>query len=541
MYVEVIKSKQKQKVYKSVLVRESYREGGKVRHRTIANITRLPDRVIGIIKQCLSPDGTQDHGHRIELGPTREFGASYAFKELALQLGLDRIIYSRKTVWREHVLAMIVGRIVYQGSKLGLINRYKDTALWELFGYKRHERPDVGKACYEPLDQLLRAQPRIQKRLAARHLQDGCLILYDITNVWLEGEYEFSKLAWYGRGKNGKRGYKQVAIGLVTNKDGCPIAIELFRGNTSDQKTVKQQVDRLAKYYKLEEIIFAGDRGMLTPRRIEEVTEKHYKTLTALTHPQMMALLEKRGKGPELFDECNIVELTDPDQPEVRYMLCCNPANRERERAKRTELMAATNAQLEAIARVKRKREKKAVCARVGTVLQKYKVGKFYDWQVDEIGRLTWQINDELVEREKALDGCYVVRSSVDKSLMDARECVESYKRLQHVEKAFRNLKTVSLEMRPFFHKTDNRIRAHAFICMLAYYIQWHASERLKPLFQADAKGEDRQWSWQRVIERLKSISKISCMVEGSHAFDKISNPDQEQQRLLNLLEVKTP
>lgn len=541
MYVEEVKSRKKGKVYRTFLVRESYRENGQVKHRTLANLSKLPARHILQIKRVIggSSGGLDFDG--LTLGRSREFGASFVFSELARQLGLDRLIYSRATDWRQNVLAMIVGRIVYQGSKLSLTNLHAESCLWELYGHPPRERPDVETTCYVALDELIKRQSRIQRRIAEERLTDGCLILYDITNIWMEGEYADSELVDYGRAKNGKRGYKQVAIGLIADKHGCPVAVEIFRGNTSDQTTVKEQVQRLAEQYGVNEIIFAGDRGMLTPKRIDEVNAEGFKTLTALTHPQIITLLEKRVIELDLFDQSHIAEIRDPDRPAVRYMLCMNAETRKRERTTRQSLINATEAALERIEKVKRKRRAQDVAAQIGKVLGKYKVGKFYQWHVCDQGRVRWSLDTEMVEREKALDGCYVIRADVAENIMGPEECVKGYKSLQQVEKAFRNLKTVALEIRPVFHKTDQRIKAHVFICMLAYYVLWHAVQRLAPLFAADGKGKNRRWSIQGVIESLKSIDKTGCFADGIYMFDRVSQPDQEQSDILELLNVKIP
>jgi len=542
MYVEEVRSVKKNgKVYRTFLVRESYREKGRVRHRTLANISRLPANHIFQIRRLMAGGGGNLDSDELALGRSREFGASFVFAELARQLGLDKALYSRPTDWRQNALAMIVGRIVYQGSKLNLTNLHAESCLWELYGHRPGERPDVEKTCYEALDELLKRQKRIQRRLAGERLANGCLILYDITNIWMEGEYARSELVDYGRGKNGKRGYKQVAIGLIADKHGCPVAVEVFRGNTSDQTTVEEQAQRLSREYGVKEIVFAGDRGMLTPKRIDEVNAEGFKTLTALTHPQIMALLEQRVIEMDLFDERHIAEILDPDRPGVRYMLCMNRETRMRERATRQSLMDATDAAIKRIAKVKRKRRAQDVAAQIGKTLGKYKVGKFYQWHVSDEGRVQWHVDAERVEREKALDGCYVIRSDVARDMMNPTECVQGYKSLQQVEKAFRNLKTVALEIRPVFHKTDERIRAHVFVCMLAYYLLWHAARRLAPLFATDGKGKNRRWSMQGVIESLKSIVKTECFAAGMHICDRISKPDQEQSNILDALDIVLP
>ena len=539
MYVEEIRKRQGGKIYRTVLIRESYKKDGKVRHRTIANITKLPQSHIAQIKAMLSGDGELVLKDEMELSSSMEYGASAAFLELAKRLGVDKLLYSRREQWRDDLMAMIVGRIVYQGSKLHLSNLHNDTALWELCGHPSGERIDVNRHCYSPLDKLLDRQSSIQKRLSSKHLEGGCLVLYDITNIWFEGEYEDSKIVDYGLGKGGKRGYKQVAIGLIADKSGRPVAVEVFNGRTSDQTTVKGQVDRLAKQFGVEEIVFAGDRGMLTPKRIEEVSELGFKTLTALTHPQITKLLERNVVQPELFDDREIAEVIDPDAPGTRYMLCKNPDTARREAETRKSLIEKVNAELEKIAGVKRKRDSNKVSARIGKLLGKYKIGKFYNWNVDKKGGLCWTFDTELFESESAIDGCYIVRTDVDSSRMDKNEAVASYKSLAGVEKAFRNLKTVSLEIRPLYHKRDDRIRAHVFLCMLAYYIQWHADELLASLYENDGVESSRRWSFQVVLERLKSIRKTNLKMKGVQISRQVTKPDAEQQKILDLLGVK--
>ena len=538
MFVERIKSKQQGKVYESVLIRESYRDSGKVKHRTLANISKLPASSIKLIGRALKGAGDVSLD---ELGVSsgREYGGSFALLELCRSLGLDKLVYSRRTQWREDALAMIVGRVLWQGSKLSLVNLFRDTALWELCGHARDERPDVGKSCYEVLDHLLGRQGAIQKKLAAKHLDDGCLILYDITNTWLEGEYADSDLVAYGKGKGGKRGYKQIAVGLIANREGCPVAVEVFRGNTSDQATVWDQARRLAEEYGVQEVVLAGDRGMLTPKRIEEVSAFGFRTLTALTHPQMYALLARKVIQPELFDERNIVEVVDPDSPEIRHMLCKNPDTMRKERRTRRSLIEATASRLDDIAKVKRKRDAQKVCARVGEVLARYGMAKFFDWSVDERGGLEYALRDEAIEREEAFDGCYIVRTDASRDSVSKDEAVAGYMALQHVERAFRNLKTVALELRPVYHKSDDRIRAHVFVCFLAYYLLWHMQARLQPLFAADGAGAHRRWSLEMVVERLKSLREEQLLVEGVPVRSVRTGPDNEQAKILELLGVK--
>ena len=432
MYLEFIKKKVNGKTYKTALIRESYRDAhNKVKHRTVANLSKLPDHKLKAIKAVLADQasGSQE----FDLGNAREYGGSFTFLHLARSIKMDTLLYSRKEHWRENALALIIGRILFQGSKLSLANIHSDSALWQLLGHERDKAVDVNEHCYKAMDQLLARQDSIQKTLAQKHLSDGCLILYDITNTWLEGEYKESTLAQHGKGKGGKHGYKQIAIGLITNKEGCPVATEVFSGNTSDQMTVLKQAQELALKYGIEDVIFTGDRGMLTPKRISEVNELGYKTLTALTHPQINQLIEKKVIQLELFDETNIEEVLDPDNPGVRYMLCKNPETLKRERHTRDSLIKRVSCELDKIATVQKKRDPQTVSAKVGGIFKQFNIQKFFEWHVSPEGKLEWTLRQEVIDYEKLLDGCYVIRTDTDNDQLNAKETVKSYKSLAHV------------------------------------------------------------------------------------------------------------
>ncbi len=539
MYVEIIHRKPGHKLYRSFLVRESYRKDGKVRHRTICNISRLPPALIEQIRLGLR-QGAQATGSAgpLLIESQRQYGASYPLLSLARQVGLDRLIYSRKEPWREDALALIVGRVVYQGSKLALTNRYADTALWELCGHGPGQRPDVDRHADAVMDRLLARQGAIQKALAAQRLGHGCLIYYDLTSTYFEGAYEDSELVAFGYSRDGKRGHEQVAIGLLTDAKGCPVAVEVFRGNTNDQSTVLAQAQRISELYGVKEVVFAGDRGLLGPTRIEELSALGFKTLTALTHRQIRALLERKVIQLELFDERGPVEVPDPEQPGVRYVLCKNGHMAAKERQSRRELIEQAAGALEKLARAVRRRSEAELSARVGAILERWRVGKFFRWRVAG-GRLEFEIDQAVVEAEEALDGCYIIRTDVSASACTAQQAVERYCGLSKVEQAFGQLKTVALEIRPVYHHKDQRIRAHVFLCLLAYYLQWQALERLGPFFEADGQGKGRRWSWALVLERLKSIRTQRCRVGSVVLGEVIGRPDAEQERILELLGVR--
>ena len=540
MYLETIKSVKKGKTYYTYLIRESYREKGKVKHRTISNVSKLSKKLIQQISKMLKGEEGDFNINELENGKSYEYGASYAFLSIARDLGLDKIIYSRREQWREDVLAMIIGRITYQGSKLNLTNIYKDTALWELAGHEHNVRPDVETHCYAPMDMLLKRKNRIEKKLAQRHLQDGCIILYDITNTWVEGAYKDSELASYGgKPKGGKKGYKIISIGLLTSKEGCPVGVEVFKGTTSDQATVLGEVKKISKKYGLKDIIFTGDRGMLTQKRIAEVNRENYKTITALTHTKINSLVKSGNIKAEFFDHKKLIEIYDLNDKQIRYVLCKSNVTMQEERATRAGMIDKVVEKLNKKAKVKRKRDKSKVSASVGRIFEKYKIEKFFKWKVDERGTLSWSLRKDVIEKEKALDGCYIIRTEVPENRLDKEEVVETYRNLQKVEQAFKNMKTILLELRPLYHKKDERIKSHIFIIMLAYYIQWHAMQRLKPLFLSDGQGSNKRWNIGIVIERLKSIRKVENIIKGTIIKTNISKPDSEQQRILDLLNVK--
>ena len=535
MYVESNRLQRNGNTYRTVTVRESFRLDGKVMHRTVANITDLPQHAIDAVQQALRLGQTPTPAGVPQVGSSREYGASLALLRVIRQLGLDQLIYSRKEPWREDILALIVGRIVFQGSKLALTGVYQDSALWELCGHPAGKRPDVDKHAYLPMDRLLERQQSIQKQLAKRHLKDGCLVYYDMTSSYAEGEYEDSELVAYGYNRDCKRGHAQIAVGLLTAAGGCPVAVRVFRGNTTDQTTVLEQAQTLCDEYGVKDVVFVGDRGMLTPKRIEELHALGYKTLTALTHPQMRELLRRRVVQLELFNEQECVGVIDPEVPGLQYVLHKNPDRALRDCATRRSLIQKTTEALDKLVRSRRIKPDK-LAAHVGVVLTKYHTGKFVLWSIKG-GRLVWNLKQELIEQEEAMDGCYIIRNEVPSlSASAARNC---YKDLIHVEQAFRNLKTVSLEMRPFHHQLDERIQAHVFLCMLAYYVQWHARQMLEPLFAADGKGRNRQWTWEHVMERLKGIRSQTLYLGNAQIPNAISRPDEQQQQILDLLKVK--
>ena len=540
------------------LIRSSFRLDGKVQHTNHGRISGLALDKLKLLQAAFRGQVIPvDSPTAFQILSSREFGASHALLQLAKELELPKVLYSRNESWVGPALAMIVGRIVYAGSKLALSHQSKNTVLWELCGVEG--RIDVDKHCYDVMDRLLERQPAIQQTLAKKHLQNGHLVLYDITSSYFEGEYPDSEIVTFGYNRDGKRGHEQMVIALLCNENGCPVGAEVFPGNTQDAKTVPDKIAQIQRAYGINQLILVGDRGMITQansRKLEGT--KGLQTISALTHRQIVDLLERKVITPELFDEKAIAEVLDPDNLKRRYCLCRNPETAKRETRTRKELLEVTRLKLEAIAaprkkadhqepdpkRARKPTQKKItpaekIGARVGRVLQRYKMGKFIHWSVQE-GKLEWRFDQEKIAAEERFDGCYVVSSDVPPEQMAKTQVVASYKRLSFVEQAFRNLKTVQLELRPVYHKKDERIRAHVFICLLAYYLQWHARHRLQPLFDKDGQGKERRWTFRNVIEHLATIRTHRVKNSGVE-FDLKTTANHEQQTILDLLAGKKP
>jgi len=540
------------------LIRSSFRLNGRVHHTNHGRISGLPLEKLKLLQAAFRGDVVPtDSPDAFQILSSREHGASHALLQLARELQLHHILYSRNQPWVGPALAMIIGRIVYAGSKLALSHQGPNTALWELCGVEG--KIDVDKHCYEVMDRLLERQPAIQRALAKKHLQDGHLVLYDITSSYFEGEYEASEIAAFGYNRDGKRGHEQMVIGLICNEEGCPVGVEVFPGNTQDASTVPKKIAQIQQEYGLSELIFVGDRGMITQansRKLKGV--EGLQMISALTHRQIVQLLERKVITLELFDERAIAEALDPEDPKKRYCLCRNPETAKRETQTRQNLLELTRQKLEALAQGRKKKEKgtdpdkkaqarprqkakgpsaEKIGARVGRVLQRYKMGKFVLWSVVE-GKLEWRFDQEKIQAEQRLDGCYVVVADVPPEKMAKAQVVASYKKLSFVEQAFRNLKTVQLEVRPVYHKKDERIRSHVFLCMLAYYLQWQARQRLQPLFAQDGEGKRRQWTFENVIEHLTTIRSNRVKTNGVE-FDLRTQADNEHQKILSLLAGK--
>ena len=510
------------------LLRNSYRENGKVKKETICRFSGLTLEQLRGMQAAIQ--GKTVLKEEFKIISSREYGASFVCLALMKALELDKTIYSRSSEeWVRASLAMIAGRLVYAGSKLSLSHCGSFSALWETCGI---ELVDVNVHCYNTMDRLLERQESIQKSLHKKHLQDGILVLYDITSSYLEGEYTDSEIVKYGHNRDKKKGKKQIVISLLCTKEGCPVAVEVFQGNTKDETTVLDKIDELKEKYGMEKVVFVGDRGMVTQAKYEQLDHETVKVISALTHAKIKSLCENKIIQLGLFDEKNIVEVIDGD---LRYCLCKNPVEAQKETATRQALLNKTTDALDKIV-TSTKKTKYSKEIRAGRVIDKYKMAKYIIFK-GEGDNLTYILDEAKIKEETSLDGCYIIFTDVSVEDMTACETVENYKRLMEVEQAFRNMKTVRLEIRPIYHKTDDRIKCHIFICMLAYYVMWHINQRLQPLFDNDGKGNNRKYTFDYIIEVLKCIRKEK--VEFCNAkTNVITVPTEEQQKILQLLGV---
>ena len=506
MYVEAIPNRNSPP---AVLLREAYREDGKVKKRTLANISCLPAEVIEGLKVLLkggvavpsadevfTVERSLPHGHvAAVLGSARRCGAEDWFERAPPPL-------------QRTLLAMVVARIVSPGSKLATYRQLRDDtaahSLGRVLGLGSIE-PDT---LYGALDWLHEAQPAIERRLARKHLLGSTLILYDLTSTWLTGHC--CPLAARGHSRDGKRDDPQIVFGLICSASGCPVAVEVFAGNTADPSTVAAQVAKLKARFGIEQIAWVGDRGMITSARIETVLKPHgMDWISSLRAPQIALLAQEHGPfQPSLFDERNLLELNSEHFPGERLVVCRNPLLAEERARKRAELLAATEAELAAIVTaVARKRNPlrgtQAIALRAGRCVDHYRMAKHFELAITDTS-FWWQRKQAGINAEAALDGLYVIRTSLDKKQLDANAAVAVYKSLSQIERAFRSIKTVDLQVRPVFHYSASRVRTHVFLCMLAYYVEWHMRSCLKPMLFDDEFIKDTQSSRPSAVAKAQ-------------------------------------
>jgi hypothetical protein len=475
----------------AILLRESYRDGNTVKKRTLANLSSLPAEVIEGLKVLLRGGvavSSADEAFVIER--SLPHGHVAAVLGAARACGAEQWFASAPAALRSVVMALLVTRVVSPASKLATHRMLRDeTATHSVSRLLKLGDVELEQV-YAALDWLGEAQEGIEKRLARQHLSGSTLVLYDLTSTWVTGRC--CELAAHGYSRDGKRDDPQIVFGLVCTPEGCPVAVEVFAGNTADPATVASQVDKLKNRYGIEKLAWVGDRGMLTQARIDTVLRPAgLDWVSSLRAPQMAALAQEKGPfQPSLFDERNLLEVTSEAFPGERLIVCRNPLLAEERSRKREALLQATEAELmkitDATTRARnRLKGTEEIALRVGRVIDHFRMGKHFELNITD-SSFTWGRKAEQIQQEAALDGLYVVRTSLPATDLPAEAAVTAYKGLAVVERAFRSLKTVDLQVRPIFHWNAARVRAHVFLCMLAYYVEWHMREKLKPMLFDD-------------------------------------------------------
>ena len=550
----------------AVLLRESYREDGKVKKRTLANLSSLPPEQIEAIRAVLRGDKLAPVAEAFTIVDAQPHGHVQAVMAAMKQLGMAELISSQPDDRRDRVLAMLAARILAPHTKLATIRWWQQSTLAEEFGVAETDEDDL----YEAMDWLLERQDRIQKKLAARHLQAGGLVLYDLSSSYVEGKH--CPLAKRGYSRDRKAGTLQVNYGVLTDARGCPVAVSVHDGNTADPITLIPEIERVKTVFAIDQLVIVGDRGMISQRAIEAITLMDgVDWITALKTGAIRGLAADGVLQPDLFDERNLFELAHRAYPGERLVACRNPQLARLRAHKREDMLRATEAALATIsASVTAGRLTGAdrIGVAVGKVVNRYKMAKHIALDIAD-DAFTFARKHEQIEREAALDGIYVVRTSLGAARMDAAACVRSYKALTQVERMFKTMKSVDLKVRPIHHRLADRVRAHIFLCVLAYYVEWHMREAWREMMFADedqaakadrdpvkpakrsagalAKITRRQLddgspvhSFATLLSELATLTRNRCLAQGTRSdtapFTILATPNPIQARALNLI-----
>jgi transposase len=489
MYIETVPNRNSPP---AILLREGWREGQKTRKRTLANLSDWPQPQIETLRRVLRGEMLVSPKDLLSTAHTSPHGHVEAILAMIRQLDLDTLISSKRCRERDLVVAMIVQRLISPCSKLATTRQWSTTTLAEELGVQEASEDDL----YAAMDWLLERQERIEKKLAARHLSEGGLVLYDVTSSSYEGRT--CPLVQFGHNRDEDK-LPIIVYGVMTDEAGRPVAVEVYAGNTGDPTTVGDQVEKLRQRFGLQRVVLVGDRGMLTQPQINKLREHPgMGWITALTSGAIRELVQKGALQLSLLDEQNLAEITSPDYPGERLVICHNPLLEEERARKRQALLEATEKSLTKIAKEVARRKKKPLKAaeiglKVGKVLGHYKVGKHFDCRIGE-GSFQWSRRQDSIDQEAKLDGIYVLRTSEPAEHLSAQDTVRSYKSLAEVERAFRCLKGIDLLVRPIRHRTEERVPAHIFLCLLAYYVEWHLRQAWAPLlFEDEERREERK------------------------------------------------
>ena len=505
MYIEAVPNRNSPP---AILLRESYRAGGKVRKRTLCNLSDWPTAYVEGLRGVLK-GGTVIPVERDALTVIRSLPHGHVAAALgtARKIGLDRILGPGSDRCRDLILALLVGRIIDPASKLAAARALSPataaSSLGELLGLGEVDEDEL----YHALDWLLERQPAIEATLAKRHLTNGTLVLYDVSSSYMEGRC--CPLAKRGYSRDGRKGTLQIVYGLLCAPDGCPIAIEVFAGNTADPMTLATQIDKLKQRFNLDHVVLVGDRGMITQARItEDIKSAGLDWISSLRAPAIRELVEGGVLQLSLFDQRDMASITAPDFPGERLVVCRNPDLAAERTRKREDLLTATERDLAPIqAAVARRRDPlrgtAEIALAVGKVINKHKMAKHFDLDITDAA-FSFARKTATIAAEAATDGVYVIRTSLPKETFDDAATVRSYKSLAFVERAFRCIKTVDLQVRPVYHRLADRVRAHVFLCMLAYYLEWHMRQRLAPMLFDDTDKETAEASRAGVVAQAQ-------------------------------------
>jgi len=565
MYIDVVPNRNSRP---AVLLREAWREGKRIRKRTIANLTDWPPEKVEALRRLLKGDKLLAADDAFAIERSLPHGHVHAVLETIGRLGLDKVISSRRCRERDLVLAMIVEQLINPCSKLAATRLWHTTTLAEELSVADADEDEL----YAALDWLHSRQGAIEKKLAAKHLGEGSTVLYDVSSSYYEGRT--CSLVRHGHNRDRKKGRPIVVYGVMTDGDGRPVAVQVYPGNTSDSKTVPDQVQKLRERFGLTEVMLIGDRGMLTRTQIAHLREyPGLRWISALRSGEIRDLAERSDLQMSLFDQRNLAEIESTEYPGERLIACLNPYLAEERRRKREELLAATEQDLARIAREVERRtrtplDRTQIALKVGKVIHRYKMSKHFLLEIGD-GEFHWRRDEESIAQEAALDGIYVLRTNAPAESLAAPDVVRQYKSLSQVEHLFRTLKSIDLQVRPIRHHREERVRAHILLCMLAYYVEWHMRRVLSPLLYEDESLPTDRWqrdpvapaeasraakskksrkttttgepvhSFRTLLQEMATCCRNRCRVTseaGEATFDRLSDLTSMQRRVFELL-----
>ena len=523
MYIESVPNRSSPP---AILLRESFRDGGRVKKRTLANLSKLPTTAINALRRILRGERLVSPDDAFTCLRSLPHGHVAAVLATVRKLGLPTLLARSTGRLRDLVLALLVARVIDAQSKLATARALTPESAVSTLG----QMLDLGtvdpKELYAAMDWLVERQAAIEQRLAKRHLQEHTLVLYDLTSSYVEGTH--CELAQRGHSRDRKKGTLQIVFGLLCTASGCPVAVEVFEGSTSDPNTVAAQVDKIRTRFGLHRVVLVGDRGMLTAARIREdlASVDGLRWITTLRAPTIRKLVAAGTVSASLFDECDLAEVTSEEFPGERLIVCRNPLLAAERQRKRLELLAATEKELEPIVAATRRRNNPLrgaadIGVRVGKVINHYKVAKHFVTTITDES-FSFRRDEDKIAEEQQLDGLYIVRSNVEPEHFDAAQTVRAYKDLAKVERAFRSLKTVDLKVRPIHHRRADRVRAHVFLCMLAYYVEWHMRQALKPLLFDDHDPAAAERQRASVVQKAKRSPAARAKAAGKRTAEDL-------------------